>query len=793
MREAEKEAKRQQLEAERLAREAAKEEERLAKEAERLACLQRLEEQKKKRSIFNFGVASEGPASKSPRRGGEEAVGCGVEGEGTASPAKVAYLRGGRRIVPFYLPRDATLAASLTSRPPSCAEAPAYLARLINFLGASREGAAQEGGLGSGVAQQGAARAAPPTPPQALVMSARRERVLSPKVLSGSAPWQYANMKTLAFHEDVRPAYHGTFTHASPSLAENAKAAHEASLLEIGASAEGWIDAPDAPGDGAGPACAAMGVSMAEPPPKLSAAAVGRIFGSAFAVDDDIDDGSRGPRSSMALSSVGGGLAAAEQCGGAENKARSLASLGNGSVSRRRPFGKDTSLFDYDNDSEAGWEEEGEGEELGSEIDDAEAAGDEGAMSDEEDDFFVNDVDESGEAGSKTSAKSGKLQPSILVGSLLSGGLATPPELRACAAVCLDGLPQPGDDAPMSPTFAEARATAPPAAGPAVWPTARPAASLNAAIEGATANATADPTARAAPAPRPVTDDNWLIHDTMDTESGGGGGRGGATRGAVKRSVTAEELPRLVQLVHGSTYGMGKMVASFLDAVPPGTVAASKAQVKAQITALATYGKRSAGLPGLCWQVSAEKLAAACTELGASPIELPSLTLAQAPAPPKADAPPAAPVSSSSSSREAADGGGGCVTSETYSTADAAAASSSPVAPPTAPAGVVKGGNGMGGKKTSPSKRSSPSKKASPPVGGGISKPQPSLKAFFLKKPPPATPQTVPGTGSGGVGSNAAGASSVTVGGQTVTPQTEEERKEGGERVPLDAPVPMVG
>ena len=41
--------------------------------------------------------------------------------------------------------------------------------------------------------------------------------------------------------------------------------------------------------------------------------------------------------------------------------ASSMASLGNGAVSRRRPFGRDTSLFAYDVDSEAEWEPEGEG------------------------------------------------------------------------------------------------------------------------------------------------------------------------------------------------------------------------------------------------------------------------------------------------------------------------------------------------------------------------------------------------------------------------------------------------
>ena len=123
--------------------------------------------------------------------------------------------------------------------------------------------------------------------------------------------------------------------------------------------------------------------------------------------------------------------------------------------------------------------------------------------------------------------------------------------------------------------------------------------------------------------------------------------------------------------------------------------------------------------------------------------------------------------------------------------AKAPVASRSPAAPPTAPPAVPTGGSGLsGGKRASPSKRSSPSKGGGV-SGGGISKPQPSLKAFFFKKQTPATPQTAPGV-SGASGASSAGAAGVSGGGATVTPQTEEDRKEGGERVTLDAPVPMV-
>ena len=118
--------------------------------------------------------------------------------------------------------------------------------------------------------------------------------------------------------------------------------------------------------------------------------------------------------------------------------------------------------------------------------------------------------------------------------------------------------------------------------------------------------------------------------------------------GRPKRGVPSEDLPRLVRLVHGKTWGMAKLVSAFLDASADGGGAPAKAQVKAQITALATYAKVPGGT-GNCWQVSLSKL----EELGLGDITLDSLTpprAAAAPPPAAAAAPaPAAPPAAAAS------------------------------------------------------------------------------------------------------------------------------------------------
>jgi len=69
------------------------------------------------------------------------------------------------------------------------------------------------------------------------------------------------------------------------------------------------------------------------------------------------------------------------------------------------------------------------------------------------------------------------------------------------------------------------------------------------------------------------------------------------------RAVPADQLPRLAELVHGDTRGVGRLVDLFQEGTPEGVTAASKAQVGKEIRAIATKG-RMAGVNGPCWCVA---------------------------------------------------------------------------------------------------------------------------------------------------------------------------------------------
>ena len=71
------------------------------------------------------------------------------------------------------------------------------------------------------------------------------------RVRKGESAWQWSRMKTLLFTEDVRPAYHGTFTRPNlPAPAADDEAAPDAFAAAL-ADASGWL--PDAPKEDAPP------------------------------------------------------------------------------------------------------------------------------------------------------------------------------------------------------------------------------------------------------------------------------------------------------------------------------------------------------------------------------------------------------------------------------------------------------------------------------------------------------------------------------------------------------------
>jgi hypothetical protein len=383
---AEKEEEKAHKEAERLAKEKAKQEEVRQKEEERRLIeqrkaeqMQKLEEAKKRQSISNFFGAK--PPAKVPRTdsgaeaatasplpsrsptaagtaGGSSAdvagaasgaatasgaqtsvgsvasVGSGagaLEGApGTSASAGRIFVRGGKEVKPFYLAPETTLGAEPPLRvpPPTAKGASAYVGTLLEYL-----------------AQQ-PSHPPPPRAPASLRRSAhRRRRVVLSSTLSVTAPWQWARMKTLAFDEDVRPAYHGTFTHASFAL----HAAAEAAEAEALASVDGWIDSSmdeDAPatapsllfGDSSAPDTAPDGADD----DGFEVGATGAVPGAAPGAAPGAVPG--------AMSGASHGLATAALV--ASSRSFDSLRLGSGALSRRRPFGRDSSLFDYENDSE---------------------------------------------------------------------------------------------------------------------------------------------------------------------------------------------------------------------------------------------------------------------------------------------------------------------------------------------------------------------------------------------------------------------------------------------------------
>jgi hypothetical protein len=192
-----KEEERAAREAEKEAERLRKEEERAAREAEKEALRLALEEKAKRQAISNFGVKRSAPA---PTPEDEEGFGS------PSAEQSGIVVRGGKRVRRYHMPADTTMAAPITSRPHSCAAASDYFDALLNFLVAG-------------------ASSTPPRPPVQLVDAGRRRR---PRAATSYKAWQYAKMKTLSFHEDVRPPYFGTFTHASPSLGETNQEKREA-------------------------------------------------------------------------------------------------------------------------------------------------------------------------------------------------------------------------------------------------------------------------------------------------------------------------------------------------------------------------------------------------------------------------------------------------------------------------------------------------------------------------------------------------------------------------------------
>jgi len=216
--------------------------------------------------------------------------------------------------------------------------------------------------------------------------------------------------------------------------------------------------------------------------------------------------------------------------------------LGDGSVSWRRPFGKDATLFNYEVDSEAEWEPEPEGEELLSE---EEPDGEElPSESDEEmdDDFIVPDdemevvcADGAKAAPAPSRSLHNRLTPMLILSPLLSGGAIPMPTTLHKYSVELFDEPQPAAaTAGMHCTSASSQSA------------------------DAYANSSTTPTGRS------------------------------GVRGPGAKVVPADQLPRLVALVNGSDFALPKMIAAFL-AESPG---ASKIQVDKQIRAIAEYRKR---------------------------------------------------------------------------------------------------------------------------------------------------------------------------------------------------------
>ncbi|KAL3909606.1 MAG: hypothetical protein SGPRY_009361 [Prymnesium sp.] len=545
---AEKESERLRREEERKAKEQEKEAERQRKEKAREAELAKAEAAKKRQSIMNFlggksgekaGSAVESldnaPAS-SPKRArdvSEDEISGEAQSGGTSAstPAKGSleamgdvkqiFLRDGKRqgaclVIPpaafdkvsqcksVLDMRDVLVSAN--QRAPSCGAAQRYLSKIIDVLSKRAEGQTE---------------LKLPRLPLVMRMLCRREgRSWRRKNV---AVWQWAPMKTLSFHEDERPAYLGTFTRPSVAVAVASTPTPETfPAASLGHSSSICLD----------------------------------INGTPF----DADKENTKPH---------------EQAGDVLSRTR----FGDGSVSRRRPFGQDATIFDYEVilvvssvmewqqddstvfwqvDSEAEWEPEGDGEDLGSEVDGDEKE-EEDAMQDDEqvkDDWLVKDDAPEGSAPSGV-LKSLALTPSLVLGPLLSGTTTSiSNDLEAFTIQLLN------DAAPPSahpPNRKDAQLEGFPTAG----------------VPGASSSAEA-------------------LSSTPATKGPGKAGR------PVQR-FPAHELPRLAMLVHGNPAGLAKIIAAFLDGLEKDCPKISRAQVELEIRAMATKDTELQGKS--CWRV----------------------------------------------------------------------------------------------------------------------------------------------------------------------------------------------
>ena len=511
-------------------------------------------------------------------------------------------------------------------------------------------------GEGGAAGSSSSSSSVPPAPPPACIASARRTKKVS-AIKNGekAAPWQYANMKNLHYHEDYRPAFMGTFTHPAPSTVANAEAKAEAANAEMIAGADGWI----AGGGGDGGAAAASSSTgfggfggggfggnrpsnlCSEPPPtKVTAAMIGRIFGNGFSTATEKTE-----------AEGAGGSSSADAAGGEPEKGKKFYSdgFGNGAVSRRRPFGKDDSLFDYDLDSEAEWEEEGEegeeleGDDLGKDEEDEEMG------SDDEDGWLEKDEEEMTEEERRKRAEG--ITPTVHVCAWLGGTPEMQAFLDSISVVIIDDNgypePQPGDpdDVPQAnnPFVVDAKQAAadfdndfvvetrlPPAAALQAGPSKSPTFGASSSSSGGGKQVTLGGA---------VAEDDFIVDDLGESPK---------KQARPVKSVSLTELPRLAKLVHGNKDGLAKIVNSFVESIPSGEAAASKAQVKAQIQSIATYAKPRGG-GATCWQVSKERLAELGVEVELDPLTAPSIFAAAAPAP----APAATTAASSSSSASA--------------------------------------------------------------------------------------------------------------------------------------------
>jgi len=524
--EAARAAEKEKKEAERAAAKAAKEEQALLKEAAReLARQQRVEEAAAREAERQEELRKQEEAAKRQRINKFFFVKTAPAPAAAAASARPILLRDGKLATPFHADECTTVAAPPHRRPPSCAEAPGFLAAHVDMLFGTRDTA--------------------PGMPAAMRVKCRRERRV--RVSRGEARWKWSNMKLLRFDEDVRPPYRGTFTRKRDRGEKEEPEDEDAGANPFAVGDDFGADAFGLAGEGAAADLFGVDEDVSTDAPTAGAGAD---------ADADAEEGPRGP-------------------------------LGNGGLSRRRPFGRDTSLFDYDVDSEGEWEPEEEGEDLASdeEAEKGEVA-DEGEEG-EEDDWLVPDdpMDaqpgadeplEAGAAGSAAASKgSARLQPTLLLAPCLGSGGAMPAALGAYRVVKAPHVAQPGE--PPLPRDAATDAL------------------LDTPLE------RREPVDWDAPAPPPRA--KSAAAAGADTSGGTPAAAGRA--GAPARAVPADQVPRLLELLHGNTAGMARLVELFQEATPEGAVVASKAQIEKQIRAVATKGTM-AGVRGACWCVADE-------------------------------------------------------------------------------------------------------------------------------------------------------------------------------------------